>query len=500
MFVHVRMRSAGIGGQGTAHIERRARVGRHVSTRVLAISTALFVAGCASFSPDGGMDLVKGVARTELNSDVVALNTEDQVRTSRIEVDRLLKRPLTEVAAVQIALLNNGDLQTAYNTLGISEAQKVRATLPPSPRFSASYIAGGGGLEAEAQIMADILALLTLPSRADIAADRFRQAQYRAAAETLRVATQTRRAYVRAVAARELASFLAQGQSSARASAQLAKQLGETGAMNKLDQARNEVFYAELTAQLDTARQRVTSERESLVRWMGLSGSELAFRLPDALPAIPGQPRNVRAVEVEALRRRIDLQIARLELVAQAKSYGLTSATRFINLLDVSGISKTVQEPGGPRFQENGGDVEFEVPLFDFGQVQRREAQAAYMQAVNRVTAKAVNVRSEAREAYQLYRSSYDIAARYQREVLPLRKIIADETLLRYNAMQIDVFALLIETRERIASTLAGIDARRNYWLADANLAAALAGGAVVSSGGPAASTINQAADAVGQN
>jgi outer membrane protein TolC len=500
MFAHIRMRSAGIGGQWTVSIERRANLGRYAPARTLAISAAFFATGCASFSPDGGMDVVKGIVRTELNSDVVALNTVDQVNTTWFEVDRLLKRPLTEAAAVQIALLNNRDLQTAYNALGISEAQKVRATLPPSPRFSASYIAGGGGLEAEAQIIADILALVTLPSRAGIATDRFRQAQFRAAAETLRVATETRRAYVRAVAARELANFLAQGQTSARASAQLAKQLGESGAMNKLDQARNEVFYAELTAQLDTARQRVTSERESLVRWMGLSGSELAFRLPDALPAIPGQPRNVKAVEVEALRRRIDLQIARLELVARAKSYGLTSATRFINLLDVSGISKTAQEPGGPRFQENGGDVEFQVPLFDFGEVQRREAEGTYMEAVNRVTAKAVNVRSEAREAYQLYRSSYDIAARYQRDVLPLRKIISDETLLRYNAMQIDVFALLIETRERIASTLAAIDARRNYWLADANLAAALTGGAVVSSSELAIPTISQAADAAGQN
>jgi outer membrane protein TolC len=155
-------------------------------------------------------------------------------------------------------------LQAAYNRLGISEAEKVRATVPPSPRFSASYIAGGGGLEIERQIIADILALATLPARADIAADRFREAQLKAAAETLHVATETRRAYIRAVTARELANFLAQGHTSARASAQLAKQLGESGAMNKLDQARNEVFYAELMAQLDIARQRVTSERESL--------------------------------------------------------------------------------------------------------------------------------------------------------------------------------------------------------------------------------------------
>jgi outer membrane protein TolC len=495
MFAHVRMRSAGMGRQVAAHIERCARLGR-----VLAIGSALFVTGCASFSPDGGMDIVKGVARAELSSDVVTLNTGVQASSPRIEVDRLLKRPLTETSAVQIALLNNRDLQAAYNELGISEAEKVRATVPPSPRFSAWYIAGGSGLEIEGQIIADILALATLRARADIAADRFREAQLKAAGETLRVATETRRAYIRAVAARELANFLAQGQTSARASAQLARQLGESGAMNKLDQARHEVFYAELTAQLDIARQRVTSERESLVRWMGLSDGDLAFRLPEALLAIPGRPRNVKAVEVEALRRRIDLQIARVELVAQAKSYGLTRATRFINLLDASGISKTAQDPGGPRFQESGGAVEFQVPVFDFGEIQRREAEAAYMEAVNRVTAKAVNVRSEAREAYQLYRSSYVIAARYERDVLPLRKVIADETLLRYNAMQIDVFALLIETRERIASTLAAIDAHRNYWLADANLAAALAGGAIVSNGNPVTPTIGQAADAAGQN
>ena len=43
---------------------------------------------------------------------------------------------------------------------------------------------------------------------------------------------------------------------------QLAKRLGETGAMNKLDQAREQVFYADITAQLAIARQRAASERE----------------------------------------------------------------------------------------------------------------------------------------------------------------------------------------------------------------------------------------------
>jgi outer membrane protein TolC len=99
------------------------------------------------------------------------------------------------------------------------------------------------------------------------------------------------------------------------------------------------------------------------------------------------------------------------------------------------------------------------------------------MQAVNRLTEKAVNVRSEAREAYQVYRSTYDIAAHYRDRVLPLRQVITDETVLRYGAMQIDVFSLLIEARQRVTVNVAAIEAQRDFWLANANLTAAVAGG-----------------------
>ena len=177
------------------------------------------------------------------------------------------------------------------------------------------------------------------------------------------------------------------------------------------------------------------------------------------------------------MSRRVDLQMARIEVEALAKFYGLTGATRFLNLLNVSGISKTVQEPGSDRFTERGIGVELQVPLFDFGEVRMRQAEETYMQAVNRLAAQAVNVRSEAREAYQDYRSAYDVARHYEREVLPLRKIISDETLLRYNAMQIDVFSLLAEARQGIASTVASIQAERDFRLAEVNLQVAVFGG-----------------------
>ena len=109
------------------------------------------------------------------------------------------------------------------------------------------------------------------------------------------------------------------------------------------------------------------------------------------------------------------------------------------------------------------------------------------------MTAKAVNVRSEAREAYQAYRASFDIARHYRSEVLPLRKIISDETLLRYNAMQIDVFALLTEARQRIAANNAAIEAERDFWLAETNLGAAVLGGTTAASPETNASTPRRA-------
>ena len=90
-------------------------------------------------------------------------------------------------------------------------------------------------------------------------------------------------------------------------------------------------------------------------------------------------------------------------------------------------------------------------------------------------------LRSEAREAYRNYRTSYDVAARYQRDVLPLRNTISEELMLRYGAMQVDVFALLTEARQRIAANANAVDALRDFWLASADLQAAVIGGSAPS-------------------
>jgi outer membrane protein TolC len=464
----------------------------------VALVADLLVSACKTLSPDAGMDAVADIAGEA--GEVLAIRTPEQAAAARARIEQSLRRPLTARAAVQIALLNNRGLQAAYNELGIAEAAMVEASLPPSPTISLQRISGDVEIEIERRIVGDILALATLPARSEIAGERFRQAQLRAAAATLRVAAETRRAYYRSIAAVEIAGFLDQAVATAQTASELAKRLGESGAMNKLDQAREQVFHAEITAQLAKARQQAVGERERLVRAMGLWGSDLAFKIPSSLPPLPNRPRSAPSVETQAVARRIDLQIARIELDALAKSFGLTQATRFLNLLELSAVGKTtISRPTGERIADRGFEAQLQIPLFDFGETRVREAEQTYMQAVNRLAEMAVNARSQARESYQIYRSSYDIAAHYRNEVLPLRKIISDEMLLRYNAMMIDVFGLLTEARQRVLSTTNGVEAERDFWLATVDLDAAILGGGMSAARGDA-STMSSAPDGADGN
>ena len=449
-----------------------------LANRALLLTTLLALPACATFSPDGGMSVPANIAAQHLRKDVVAIRNDEDASAARAKVDELLKRTLNADSAVQIALLNNRGLQAAYNELGIAEAQRVQQSMPPNPSISISRLSGAAEIEIERKIAANILGLLTLPARAEIATERFKRAQLAAALETLRVASDARKAFYRATAARQTASLIEQASAASGTTAELAVRMGASGAINKLDQARQKLLHTELTTELARARQRATSERERLVRALGLSGKDLAFKLPARLPSLPRRQLAMKTVEQEALEDRVDLKIARSELDSLARSYGLTKATRFVNVIEGDFIDKRKEERAtGDHAHDSGFELTLQVPLFDFGEARLREAEQAYMQSVNRLAQKAVNVRSEAREAYRNYRTSYDVAARYQRDVLRLRSAISEELMLRYGAMQVDVFALLTEARQRIAASAGAVEALRDFWLASADLQAAVVGG-----------------------
>jgi outer membrane protein TolC len=436
------------------------------------VLSALVLTGCATFSKDGGLDAVSAITTERTGHPVQREKSADDAAATQATIRQLLADPLTPDSAVRIALANNKGLQAAFAELGIAEARLVQAGRMRNPGYSFGRLRGGDEVEIDRSIMFDLVGLLTLPLRSSIEGGRFEQARLQAAALAVGLAADTRRAYFTAVAAQQGALYAQQVASAAEAGAELALRLARVGNWSKLDQAREQVFHADATTQLARTRHNATAAREQLSRLLGLWGADLGYTLPERLPDLPAQPQEAINSEAQAMSQRLDVQVARRDAEATARSLGLTRATGFINVFDAGYANKSTT--GKPR--ENGYEIALELPIFDWGGARVARAEASYMQSVYMTADIAVRARSEVREAYSAYRTSYDVARHYRDEVIPLRKRISDEVLLRYNGMLASVFELLSDARDQVASVNSAIEAQRDFWIADTSLQAAING------------------------
>ena len=431
---------------------------------------SLTLSGCASFSADGGFKRVDSETQSRLGANVQVARPTDSPATAQVR--SLLAKPLSPEDAVQIALLNNPGLKASLSELKIVEADLVQAGRIRNPGFYFARLSRGTATELERTFTLDILGLFAIPLKTQIESRRFEQAQLGAAGDVLKLAAETRRAYFSTLAAQESLAYLEQVKIAAETSTDLARRMAQVGNWSKLAQMREQLFYAEATGQLARAKQTLIAERERLTRLMGLWGSDTDFKLPARLPDLPAKALERTEVETTALQNRLDVQMAKQEVDGMAKSIGLSRATRFINVLDLGYQHNTSNE--APR--QTGYEISINIPIFDWGDAKVARSEAAYMRAVNRTAETAINARSEAREAYQSYRTAYDLARHYREEIVPLRKKISDEQLLRYNGMLISVFELIADAREQVMSVNGYIESLRDYWIAETDLQGALAG------------------------
>jgi len=450
---------------------------------LMVLGCALLLGGCATFSEDGGTGNVNdALAARGLPQAAPWIRNEADAARADAEVRKLLAQPLKTDDAVRIALLNNRGLQADYAELGIAEADLVQAGRLRNPGFSFGRLHSGETVEYERAFIFDLLGLLTMPLRTQIEGERFRLAQGRMAANILQVAADTRRAWFTAVAAQQTAAYAEQVLAAADTAAELARRMARAGNFSKLDQAREQVFYADAATQLARARQQAQASREQLTRLLGLWGDHTTYRLPERLPDLPQKLREVDDIERQAMQLRLDVQGAITDAANLANVLGLTKTTGYFSVLEAKYIRNS--ESGAPR--KTGYEIELRLPIFDFGTARNKRAEFTYMQAVNRASELAIRARSEVREAYGAWRTTYDVARHYRDEVVPLRARISEETLLRYNGMLMSVFELLAESRQQVLSVVNAIEAQRDYWIADTTLHFAINGkspGAVAAPG-----------------
>ena len=124
---------------------------------------ALSLAGCTTFSRDGGFSGVADTAQARLGKEVRWLRTPEERAEAQAQVAALMQSPLSVDEAVQIALLNNPALQAAFQELGISEAELVQSGRLPNPRLTLRHASAGAVYDIEETASISVLSVLTAP-------------------------------------------------------------------------------------------------------------------------------------------------------------------------------------------------------------------------------------------------------------------------------------------------------------------------------------------------
>ena len=443
----------------------------------VAVAATLVLSGCASTAINDNFSSAQQLSKDRLGAEVKWLTTDADRTQAQADVDAMLAKPLSGDDAVRISLTYSPALQAMLYEGAISSASATQSARLPNPVFAFERLARNEGgvreLELTRTLSFSVLDLLLLPARLRLADYQQQTSRLTLASSVVQGAAEARQAWVNAVASQQSLQYSQQVKATADASAELARRMQAVGNYSKLQRAREQAFAADAVAQLARATHATRSSREVLIRALGLNENQAAaLELPERLPDLPSKPNDEDMVAKAAMDQRLDVRMARANLDFVAREQGLTRITSFVNGLEV-GITRKSETGLAPQ---RGYDLSVPLPIFDFGDATRARAQATYMAAFNRAAQLTVDANSQVRENYGAYRTAYDLAKHYRDEIVPLRRMIADENILRYNGMLIGVFELLADSREQIASVAAAIDAQRDFWLADAALQTTLIG------------------------
>ncbi len=445
--------------------------------KLFVVSAAVALSGCASLGIEEQRQSVNAFSTAQGFGQAPVLTNLQARSKADAEVTQLLAGPLSQEAAVRISLSSSPAFQAMRASLEAASAQSGAQAQPPNPLFTFERLvrkeSGAIDLDIGRILAVSLFDWLTLPARLKIAEREQAMQQLQATTALTQTVASVWQAWVRAVAAQQTAMYFGQVRMAADASAELARRMQAVGNFSKLQRAREQAFYADATTQQARALHAALATREALVRALGLNAEQAQLlKLPERLPDLPGAARSAPEITQAALAQRLDVRLANAEMENFGASRAMVAAKSVVSGLHVAGVrnSETDKPP------QRGYEIEIPIPIFDWGTGLRRELGARIRAAQHMATQTARAASSQLRESHSAYVTSFEIAKHYRDEIVPLRKAIADEMLLKYNGMLIGVFELLADSREQIGSVIQAIDAQRDFWLADAVLNATLLG------------------------
>jgi outer membrane protein TolC len=449
-----------------------------VVAKVVALAvTMASLNGCASVSIEQTLARSNQDAAGFTQGKLQIARSDEQRQAMRAQAEALLQKPLAQHDAVALALANSPAVQALIAQHWANAAAAAQTGRIANPVLTIERLTIASELEIARLLSFGLLDVVTLPSRSSAAQQRIVLAQLRLTSEAIEHITDIRQAWVRAVAAEQTLAYAKQVSGIAEASAELARRMQKVGNFNKLQRARQQAFYADAATQFALSSHAATATREGLVRLLGLTEEQAGLlKIPDRLPELPSAPRDPQEVASLASQERLDVTMAKRSLDALAIAQGLNLIASFTDIELAVRRDTIFDNSTGTNNSRRGFEVTASLPVFDWGGMKREAMGAQLLAAVNHLEATVRAVGPNLRESYSSYRTSYDIAKHYRDEIVPLRKVIAEENVLRYNGMIIGVFELLADARDQVSSVIAAINAQRQFWLSDAALQASIIG------------------------
>ena len=445
---------------------------------ILAALGTLTTSGCAKLAPQEAFGDVAYDVGQRINKRIHwdAGTSEDKM--ARAAVRNLLSRELTPSSAVQIALLNNRELQAAYAEVGIAQANLVQAGLLKNPIFDGAvtwFTDAGGTPNLAFGVAWSFIDLLKRPRRKSVARSALEEAKLGVARRVVIHAADTHAAFVDYVAAVQEIDLDKTVVASARASVQAAAALRKAGNITALQFEQNQSFLTSTKLQLARAESRADEAREKLNVLMGLTGKQTNWSAPRKLPQRMQAMPTPRDVERRALRASLEIAMGIQKLTTLGRQFRLVRRESLLRDVesgaeyereievetdDETGTTeKTRREAWGPIF-------EIEIPIFDRGQARKAGVLLQIQQAENALWALAVKVRSEARLSRARVLTARKTVAYYKQAVLPQNERLLLGTQREYNAMQEGIFQLIAARRQQILAEQESIQAQRAYWTA----------------------------------
>ena len=447
-----------------------------------AAAAVLLLAGCASLSPEGDSASVAELAQPRLAAFGSVSSVSLHARLTpeaQARVSALLQAPLTDQAAVQIALIHSPAAHAALARLGVSDADRVLASTWPAPHLSLGVLREGDTREIERGFSFNLLGLLTLPWQARVQAQQHEILRLQTAQELVQLASRTRKAWVNAVAAEQSARYMADALEAAQASAELARRMVKAGNWSQMQHTREQLQLAEVQAQLKRVQHLAVVERETLTRFLGLEAAQASYTLPSRLPDLPktvGEKGAEGEAQARALRERLDVRSALARTQQLADSAALEPWQTWARGMELGLVhNSTLDRSTGSKLTKNGWELTLPLPIAGSDARQAR-AEALLREAAARLRETSVVAASEVRQSWSAYASAHALARQYRDEVLPLRQSMSEEVLQRYNGMFLSVFDVLTDARAQIAVVNAAMLAERDFWLAKTDLDTTLSG------------------------